>query len=215
MLTFTIESRDTASPAVEALIKTAPTQLDSLLKTVGRSATNQLKDHYRGVNARYEGKGRGYLGGQTPERRVQFWAKVAQSVSNPKPNGPGKVIVTIGHPAIRHKLEGGTIRPKKAKALTIPVHPEAYGRRARVLKRKKSLKLFVLRGQSGVAMLASKSRGELEIFYLLKKSVTHKPDPQAFPDRTEFEQRLEQVARDFVFLWARRTTQRGLRAQQL
>jgi hypothetical protein len=46
-----------------------------------------------------------------------------------QPTGDG-IRLSIAHPAIRQRLQGGTIRPVNARNLTIPARKEAYGKRA-------------------------------------------------------------------------------------
>lgn len=203
MLTFTLNSTDSISPIVSRLVREAPQRVNELTNVMGRKTTGVLKDYYRQVNASYEGRGRKLLGGQAPDRRTQFWAAVARSVSNPRPDGPGRAVVTVGHPAIMQKLRGGTIRPKEKKALTIPVHPAAYGRRASVLEKAEGIKLFAMTAKSGVGLLAAKADdGKIVVYYLLKKSVDQSPDPQALPDLNVLKSAVNETAGNWLVRWA-------------
>jgi hypothetical protein len=81
---------------------------------------------------------------------------------------------------LAHKVTGGTISAKSAKFLTIPIIPEAHGRKAR-----KGTSSFVsnigpLFASKGCLMW-KKPDGTILPAYALKKSVTHKPWPGALP----------------------------------
>ncbi|MDD3154928.1 MAG: hypothetical protein PHS41_08670 [Victivallaceae bacterium] len=74
------------------------------------------------------------------------------------------------------KQYGGIVRPVKAKALTIPVSPEAKGKRAAELENSRR-RLFVLPGSRLLGY--SKGRGKKKDFvplFLLVPQVTAKPD---------------------------------------
>jgi len=78
-------------------------------------------------------------------------------------------------PSFSHKVRGGTILPKKAKALTVPLIPEAHGVRAGDYPGD----LFVPKGKS---YLAEKVAGSsIRAVYALKKSITQDPWEGALP----------------------------------
>lgn len=129
-------------------------------------------------------------------KRSNFWLQVMRSVQTPIPPSSGTpTLISINDPRFAQKLYGGPIVAKRAKALTIPVSPEAYGRSASVLEQEKGIKLFAISTKGGGGMLvqsvlkkAGKSaggqtpvRGGLIVHYLLRKSVYQQPDPQALP----------------------------------
>lgn len=73
-------------------------------------------------------------------------------------------------------LPGGVLRPKRAKALTIPISPEAYGKRARDFSN-----TFILRRADdepgeGLIMLKLAS-GEAKPLFALRKSVKQEARP--------------------------------------
>lgn len=142
------------------------------LLIAGRAVGNLLKAHYR----RKDQTGN-RLGGQ----RTHYWQRVGQSVNAPKPEGKNTVVVAISEPTFGHKVTGGTIRAKRAKCLTIPVHPDAHGRRASVLEMTKGIQLFRVKN----VLAARGADGQLTVFYALKKSVTQAPDPEALPPEKE------------------------------
>jgi len=85
---------------------------------------------------------------------------------------------TIANKAVglAHKITGGTITAKKAKFLTIPIIPQAHGRRARDFVSQIG-PLFATKG----CLMWKKPDGTILAAYALKKSVTHKPWPGALP----------------------------------
>lgn len=68
--------------------------------------------------------------------------------------------------------KGGTIRPKAAAALTVPMIPQAHGLRAAEFARRFHKRLFRPKGKN---YLADNTFGKLRVVYLLCRSVTIKP----------------------------------------
>lgn len=166
--TIAVEIRkDTITPAARAMAARARNPIPGL-KIAGRALGNLLKTHYR-EKAQTPNK----LGGE----RSYFWLQVGRGVNGPEQTGKDTVSVSISHPAILQKIYGGIITAKRAKALTIPVQAQAYGRRASVLEHLLGLKLFRVKD----ALAAKGADGKLTIYYLLKRSVNQKPDPTALP----------------------------------
>jgi hypothetical protein len=99
--------------------------------------------------------------------RTNFYAAAATSVQNL--SSPQGVIVRIPHEGIAQRYYGGTIRPVRAKFLTIPAAAEFHGTRAgeHDLHRR------------GRALFT----GDGRIAFFLAKSVTQEPDPSVIPTR--------------------------------
>jgi len=98
---------------------------------------------------------------------------------------------TISNKAVglAHKVTGGTVTAKRAKFLTIPIIPQAHGRRAREFVAEIG-PLFAAKG----CLMWKKPDGSILPAYALKKSVTHKPWPGALPpDETMIEPFVEAV----------------------
>jgi uncharacterized protein (DUF697 family) len=164
-----------------------------LMKVLGREAANRLKAHFRAKN-----KTPNKLGG----KRENFWNRVGQSVQNPVVGSSGReVSVSINDPRFVRKVFGGTITAKRAKALSIPVTAEAYGRSPSTFEQETGLKLFLVRTGSGGfqnAVLATQRGKGLQVEYVLKKSVNQDADPTALPDEKAMEAAL--IARGESFL---------------
>lgn len=142
--------------------------LGELGKEASAIGLNQLfRDHFAALQNQ-----RGRSGG------TGFYAKASDSVFHRiTPEGIWVGSRQIG---LRQRLHGGTIRPKRAKYLTIPIHPDAYGKRAG----DSSMDLSFIRTGSGVALLAATGEnGYFVPYYLLLKSVTQKADPGVIPTK--------------------------------
>jgi hypothetical protein len=111
-----------------------------------------------------------------------FWAAIADSCSYVA--AEAKVTVGAAHYAAGFKQTGGTIRApgkgpgsKHARALTIPIHPLAYGHSAGELS---SLGIF----RVGRTLGFRDETGQYIALFALVKSVFQRPDPW-FPDRPQ------------------------------
>ncbi len=117
--------------------------------------------------------------------------------------------VTVGTPdedgSLRHKIYGGTITAKKARALTIPVIPKAHGKRVADYESETGKQLFPLRQSLlnirnqhkgtdfGTGYLFEKfGRGGIRAVYALKKSIKQAPWPDAMPKNDD----MKRVFRD-------------------
>ena len=92
-------------------------------------------------------------------------------ISNPDEDG-----------SLRHKITGGTITAKNARALTSPLIPEAHGRRA-VDYQSEIARLFTIPNKS--ALFEAVEGGGVRAVYALCKSVKHAPWPDAIPSSDE------------------------------
>jgi len=179
MIMMSINVRDNASPALRRLVTRLGSPRGGLL-VAARAVCNQLKQHFRAKDAAEPNK----LGGN----RTHFWLQIGHSVSQPIVSGATSVLVSISDPRFRQKLLGGEITPKRAKLLTIPVHPAAYGRRASVLEQTLGIKLqYIVQGRGAAvqALLVGPGKegswGFGIIYYLLVGSVHQAPTPGALP----------------------------------
>jgi hypothetical protein len=145
-------------------------------QVVGREAANRLRAHFQQKDQDEPNR----LGGA----RVHFWTAVMRSVNNPRvtPTGSGaEIVVSISDPRFAQKVFGGRITAKAARALTIPLTAEAYGRTAGTFEAEVApLVLIKPRGRHPV--LAQIVDGRPVAEYLLVSSVDQKADPTALPD---------------------------------
>ena len=148
----------------------------ALYKDARRRLANDLRKHFAQLDASQTNR----LGG----KRTHFWLDVRPATLNPEFDASGQgVSVTIAHLAFAQKLYGGTIVAKNAKALTIPLHPLAHGRRASVFEEETGHKLF--RGKSKkpniARLLFAEIDGNLIPIYALATTLTEDADPRAPP----------------------------------
>lgn len=162
---------------------------------MAESAT-RVERKLRGHFSERDNKGN-KLGG----RRTHFWADIANSVAIGEVTDT-QATIEIGDARFGQKLRGGTIVAKTARMLTIPVDPEAHGRRASVFERETGLKLIFIRQTAGrgSAILATRVANSptLHARYVLKRSVTQQPDPQALPPKGELEREARQGVEDYL-----------------
>jgi hypothetical protein len=98
---------------VQGIVKN-PTGLNTVLAD---RLADELKLHFRRKNAKPN-----RLGGL----RTNYWNGIADDTGVTKVDAAGATL-TIANQTFAIHLHGGTIRPKKAKALTVPLVPEAHG----------------------------------------------------------------------------------------
>jgi ribosomal protein S10 len=171
-------------------------QMKSLNSVGGRAAANEARDYHRDFDKAGGWRGSKYLG-KGIEDGTPFGAAVAKAWAFSSSDEAG---ATIGNDAkyLGFKVSGGTIRPKRAKALTIPLIPEAKGRRAADYQIDFRTRLFQIKGKSAlferIEATANGARGRrsqagatpirsssVRAVYALAKSVTMKPWPGALP----------------------------------
>lgn len=151
----------------------------AIMAAAGREGANELRKHFREKD-RTPNK----LGG----KREHFWRQVMQSVQSPIVASSGHTVtIHITDPRFAQKVFGGRITAKKARALTIPVEPEAYGRATSTFEKETGVKLFLISPEFGEGMLAGQIGNAIEVFYVLRASVDQDADPTALPPQQEFE----------------------------
>jgi hypothetical protein len=160
----------------------------------GRAVQNDLKKHFRGKNQKPNKRG---------WKKSGFWSQIRDSTQLLR-LGEGSV-VQVNDPRFNQKLHGGTITPKRGKALAIPMEQEFYGvnpstfqdRFFYVGRRKKTA-----RGEM-VGLLAEQlSDKSIRVAYILMKSVDQDADEDALPPMRD----LERVAVEALAKWVKRQT---------
>ncbi len=161
----------------------------AVLAAAGRELGNLLKRHFWEKEKRPN---------KLSPRREHFWLQIAQSVNAPVQT-ERSVSVTVSDPRIGQKVYGGPIVAKRAGALTIPVSEKAYGRTAATFEHETGLKLF-RPGPAGEKknVLMAKVGEQVEVEYVLVKSVQQSPDPTALPDMGELERKILERAKSVV-----------------
>lgn len=175
-------TRDTATPELERILdKTAP---DKLARTIAEP----LEGYWRRHLAALPSNKRGWPS-------TGFWEQASRAVVG-SPEG-GTVMLRCNKQGVRQRYHGGTISAVNAKALTIPISPVSYGRRASefpglfLLKTKKGAYL-VQRGEAIGATGNTKAAGRggnndrrqranLIFLFKLMQSVDQDANPAVIP----------------------------------
>ena len=171
-----IQVTDNATPAVKRVIDSldAPAR-ERLSKVLGEGLVTDLSKWF--ASKAREPNRRGW-----PKRG--FWARIRRATALDYADATGAQ-VAISDPAIRLKVYGGTVRPKEAKWLAIPMTAEAYKAERPGLMVQPLFPLMI----GGRLMLADTDdkSDDLTVHWLLVKSTTHKPDPTALPTKQQME----------------------------
>ena len=123
----------------------------------------------------------------TLERRTHFWHQIGESIL-PKPKiEDRKIHVVVTDPRFPQKVYGGPIVPKRAKALTIPVHPDAYARSAAEVARIVG-PLHIIKAGGEAFLVADKSRHTFSALFILRYNVDQKPWPGALPKQAKMKE---------------------------
>lgn len=153
-------------------------------KVGGMEMEGAIKDHIGGL-ARTRHATANRLGatptGHYREEAVNLTASDANSAT-----------VAVSIPGIARAYRDITIRPKRAKSLTIPIHAWAYGRTVREV-RDSGRPVFPLKG---LDVLATAEGGELIGLYRLRRVVRQRRDRSLMPTT----KRLEQAFGDGVLM---------------
>lgn len=90
--------------------------------------------------------------------------------------GINSATVSIHSPGIGRVYQALTIRPKKARALTIPINAISYGKRVGELSR-----VYQIFRPKGTDVLAAEINGQMTLLYALKAMVTLPQDRSILP----------------------------------
>lgn len=147
-------------------------------RVAGNAVMNKLKTHFRQRNQEPNKEGWAKSG---------FWAQIRDSVQLLDGSGEG-VIIQINDPRINLKYYGGTVTAKRGKALSIPLHEEYKGVLPSSFPRDKFFFLPSHDGQNVGILAEALGDNKIRAAYLLRKSTTHQPDPEALPPMDELKQ---------------------------
>lgn len=165
---------DLATPMFQRL--GAAVQRADVRAVMGRAIASKLRKHFTKLDSERRNK----LGG----RRTHFYGQVRRGVQKPELTSDG-VTVVINNVGIAQRYFGGDIVPVSAKWLTLPVHPLAYGKRAREFA---DLNYVPIESQPRAMLVRSNPNdpnGIGEVFYLLVKRVHQEPDLSVIPTQSE------------------------------
>ena len=172
--------KDDFTPTVREVLKQlGPANRTRMNRIAGRAALNGVRKYHADFNNAGRWSRRG--GGAS-----EFGADVVRGWGLAKADATGATLSNQA-PHFAFKIEGGTIRPKRRQALTVPLVAEARGRFAEVYEQVTGRQLFRPKGTNILAEKTSDAKG-FRAVYALVKSVTHKPTPGAMPPDRVFVQ---------------------------
>jgi hypothetical protein len=167
--------------------KLAVLQRVDLMTEAGLAVTDYLKAYH----TRFANKWRGshYLSGsnagQFADSVVRGWQKPIVTAN--------KVTIRNSFGLLSWKVKGGTIRPIKAKMLTIPLIPAAKGISAHEFKAGTGLPLFRV-GNALMTRIGNRLQG----VYALKASVKQAPWPGAMPEDSALKDIFARAAQNAI-----------------
>jgi hypothetical protein len=153
-----------------------------LMAELGKELVITLRAHFQELDRKPNARG-------FPRRH--FWSRTVRNATALTEVTNTSATVTVASPEFVHKVTGGTITAKRAKALAIPLTGEAYkAERASLFPR--PLTMVVRKGRPPLLVETGTigKNSKWTIHYVLLKSVTHRPDPNAVPKQAVIDTRL-------------------------
>jgi len=180
------------SERLEAALALAARRLANtrpLVAKLGKTLEVRLRAHF--LERDREGNRRGWP-------RKHFWNREVRQNTALVAVSESTAVVAVASPAFAHKLEGGTLRPKRGRALAIPLTAEAYAKGSpREWDPADRALLFRPKGTRILAVPKPGGDG-FEPMFALEGAVTQEKDPRALPDRTAMADELGAVAEAHV-----------------
>jgi hypothetical protein len=183
---------------LSAVFRRKLAELSSLGDIVMMQAGRDVADYLRRYHVRFRQKWQGdrYMAGP---RSNLFWQQVVAGWQDPVLSGK-RVAITNTFGLLKWKTTGGTITPKRAKMLTIPLVPDAKGFSAAEFAADEGTPLF----RVGNALMRRVGK-KLEGIYALKASVTQAPWEGAMPEQAEIKEVFTESVRRQVRAIAKQT----------
>lgn len=171
-MNITVTVQDLATPRLRSLMQNL-SRPRGMHTVMGQRVAVALRQHFISKNA------------SSPNEngwpRQNFWNRF-QHVTSRADDLAATVTIPDPQGALRHKISGGTVTPKRGRALAIPLTPEAYALGSRASYRDAFPDAFIFKGKK-FAFLARPGgeKGKLRLLALLLPRVTHHADPTAMP----------------------------------
>lgn len=182
----------TRSDSVTPDLKRIAAQLKNtrpLMAVLGKQLEIDIRKHFLARDK--EPNKRGF-----PKRH--FWRDIAKQTALTKIEEKSAE-VSVSSPELAHKITGGIVTPKRAKALSIAISPEAYKAGSASLF-PKPLTMIVRPGKPPLLVetgVIGKSK-VWKIHYILLKSVRHAADPRALPPQDGLNANLLARAKSYL-----------------
>ena len=164
---------------IPALLRlTNGVQRPDVRKVMGRGIANAVRKNFTKLDRERPNK----LGGA----RTHFYGQARRGVQQPELVGGDGVKVTTNHIGIAQRYFGGVIEARPGSKLTIPVHPLAYGKRAREFS-----DLHAIYFDTGDGVLVrdnTESKNDIgDVYYRLLQRVNQEGDESVLPTEEEMQ----------------------------
>lgn len=183
MISVKVTVEDTAARSFLARVSGALTNRRGLNAALAGRLADDIKAHFGRKNA---------IPNKMAAPKTNFWQDVADDTMPANITDTGASVL-IASDRFRIHLFGGTILPKKARALTIPLVASARGRFARDYEKDTGHRLFRVGN-----VLAEKDGSGIRPVYALARSARIPKDPAALPPAAAMTASLQDEADDFI-----------------
>lgn len=176
-----------------------------MMQKLGEDLAKALRDHFRRRNQQPNAKG-------WPKRN--FWNKEGRENTALTNYNATSATVTIASAAIAHKVKGGTVRPKRARALAIPAIAAAYKAIQPSAMDKNFLEFIPIPKSGGlVGMLVERQHDTLrstkrgfkqgekrggQVWFWIVSQATHRKDTNTLPPEREVEAQIQASAQAYL-----------------
>jgi hypothetical protein len=182
-----IKVEETVSPLLARMVSQLKDK-SALHRAMGVEVQRVTVEH---LEARQAGSAKAKAAAGRPH--TGWFAKAAQAAASGLTSDGTAAVLTIKHPGISRAFRDVEIRPKTARALAIPIHAAAYGKRAGELWDR--LNLFIPKGKR---VICANLNGELTPLYFLTSKVSQKQDRTMLPSDAEFREAGETGVRGWL-----------------
>lgn len=173
----------------------SPSALRQLAMASADRVADAMRDHFLAKDTR--GNKRGWP-------RSNFWQEMARATTRGTGEG-AEADVIVGDRRLAIHVYGGEVRRREKRALTIPLHAMAKGKRVRQLESELGTDIFRLKSRRGRTLpadsrgvLAAKINGRIVKLYALRTRVKIPRDPEALPSAESLRPALEETFHDWM-----------------
>lgn len=161
-----------------------------LMNTLLGAAAEAAKKHFSKLNEERNTYGSNFYGRYARDAAVLYSASSSDGRS-------GVLEIKDRDGALRHKITGGTVKPRRTRYLLIPVS-ETAKRNSATATDAKIPGLFFARGRREKPLLATREGAKLVVHYVLLKSVMHKARPEVMPTEKTFADAVQDACEGFA-----------------
>ena len=198
-LRITVTPRWDNNPALARLASKLKNR-KPLMARMGGELNKLLRAHF--IRRDKEGNKKGWP-------RSHFWKKVVHDATAVARVTETTATVRVASYEFAHKVKGGNIRPKRKRALAIPLTAKAAKAGSPRLWKIRFPDNPLFRPKGWDMLFAAKGKKSVIAHYLLRNKVKQFADPRAMPDMKRVRARLVEVASDWLLVhYGRRVKRR-------